>query len=361
MADTTQGSNPVFTEMLKMEIDLSSFSQSLQKLSDMYEEKISKMGTGSASGLTGLVDKISAVFGASTKGAEDAGKAAETLALRVEGAKSQETAAVQRAEIAKTQVVSAQSVLRDRVESGASAAKIAAAEKVVQAASQLEVLRTDVAQRYSSIRVAIEQQANSQIVTNQKQAISAMNTQATAAATGLNRALTAQSKVDASASASFLGGLVSNLGTSVAFGLKLTAGMALFQLATQTALAPLHAMVDLFQSGWKHLSTMQQGAMELQSILLGSVKYSDDINKNYQLAGEAARKAQEQFHEFAAKSGVDEQKLQMAYKSYVQGGGPSLTQTSEQDVPSLKTWRWLPRADLARRLDEFSALKCQSF
>jgi hypothetical protein len=330
MPDTPKAT---FSELISIEFSTKEFGDSIGKLISMWQSATEKM-SAATSPISKLVDSIGTlqkkIGDQVDKASRDSARAAETHALKIGAAKESEVIATQKAEAAKTQLESAQNVLRTRQERFASAEKVKAAESVVAAAAKLEALRTQIAETYAKLRVGVEQGANNQLLINYRTTIRRLETEARAGSTQLNAALRNQAKLDAAGSSGYFASLAKNLSSSVAFGTKLYLGMLATQAAMAALTAPGRIFVDTLKSGWQHINEMQLAAEQLQGSLLESTKFSKDVDENFMKSAQAARFAANEFHEFSAKGGVSAELLGKAFNSLlVSGGGAGLKTVSE--------------------------------
>lgn len=116
-----------------------------------------------------------------------------------------------------------------------------------------------------------------------------------------------------------------NLGGTAASLLAINVLWGAINLAVEAFTALVEAPFKFLETGITYLSQLQEKAADLQGPILASVKFSDDLKTNFQIAGQQATIVAQEFEDFANKTGIAATQLDNALKAVLDSGGAKLT------------------------------------
>ena len=98
-------------------------------------------------------------------------------------------------------------------------------------------------------------------------------------------------------------------------------GWGIAQAGIDAVLFPFRLIVNAIKESVTYLKDMQERVTDIREVLLQNAKFSDDVEKNFILAGKAAEVMADKQIELSAKTGIPFDKLQNVFESFAQSGG----------------------------------------
>jgi hypothetical protein len=113
---------------------------------------------------------------------------------------------------------------------------------------------------------------------------------------------------------------------------RLTLGLQISYTIINAIISVIGLIPKAFQEGWTWLNQIADQAAELQGVLAGNVRFSEDFVKNYEMAGKAARQVAEAIQDTAFVTGQSIQTIDTAFKAFIEGGGQNFTHNLQESV-----------------------------
>jgi hypothetical protein len=321
--------NAVFTEVLEVQVDTSEFASGLSKLVSIYQDFLATIGSkglsandvlgaGAIASVSKDLTQLKENLVAFTESFRDSfGAVGATIQSQVNANVQAELVAVDKEQ---TEISNARKKQLDT--SGRAEAKYRA-----ELASLKEAAVNDHIRAEEKMTLATQREAEKRKLANQK-TFESLNAQFEK---GMNPSFLLQSPA-----ASPLERMFANMKKDIP---ELLGNVVRFQAAwmlvggiISAVSGTISGIVNAFKEGWEYLTKLQATSAEMQGVLAGNVAFSADLAENFRIAGEKAPAVVKALQDIAAKTGIAVDTLDVAFTSFIENDGQSMTKSLQDSV-----------------------------
>lgn len=322
-----------FNELLSMRVDIPTFAADMDKLVQIYAEKIKAMpgmGTIDSAALQTSINDVKHSLGSMSQAmGESLGAITNQIIESLDG-----TIAKIDAVSARAKTVSA-TAAESQAQRDNKAANTGAEE---QRQRELASLKSNITQRlglesdyYASIR-QFEKEKETLIEENRAKQLASMKAsilgQGKAAFGGSGDPFEQLTQSAQGFFKSFDGGMLGSMAQVAKFYLLWKGVSELFVILGDVIKAPIDAIIN----GFKYQQDLQERSGELKAVLLQTVQFSGNMAANIRLAGDEAERLTKKIDDTAIKLNTTSQKVQTGLQSFLVYGGRNLVDSLNEAV-----------------------------